>query len=161
MLSKLFSLSTLDLLLTIIFVPACIGLIVIVLLQKGKGTGFAGAFGIGSGSETVFGPRATQSVPIRLTYLFATLFMVIALTKSVIAGSVGKGDAPDLVEVEGSAISAGSSALDDLGLGSGQVGNAAVSEGDVQSLVSPEPVTEGELEVFVNPDGDAESTEEQ
>ena len=35
--------------LLIMYVPACFGLIVIVLLQKGKGTGFAGAFGAGAG----------------------------------------------------------------------------------------------------------------
>ena len=36
------------------YVVSCIGLIVIVLLQKGKGVGFAGAFGVGAGSEKSF-----------------------------------------------------------------------------------------------------------
>lgn len=100
-----------------LYVPACIGLIVIVLLQKGKGTGFAGAFGMGAGSDTVFGPRSRQSLPVRLTYVAATLFMVIALLMSIIAGRVGKGTAPELVEE-----AAVGSSLTDLGIGTGAAG---------------------------------------
>ena len=37
-----------------LYVPCCVGLIVVVLLQKGKGVGFAGAFGLGGASDTVF-----------------------------------------------------------------------------------------------------------
>lgn len=104
--------------LVFLYVPACIGLIVIVLLQKGKGTGFAGAFGMGAGSDTVFGPRSRQSLPVRLTYVAATLFMVIALLMSIIAGRVGKGTAPELVEEA----TVGSSSLIDLGIGTGAAG---------------------------------------
>ena len=64
MLSAIFSLATLWWLILILYVPACVGLIVIVLLQKGKGVGFAGAFGVGGGSEAIFGPRSSKSLPI-------------------------------------------------------------------------------------------------
>ena len=77
-----------------LYVPSCIGLIVIVLLQKGKGVGFAGAFGIGGGSETVFGPRMSKTLPQKLTYTMAALFMVLALFISLIMGRLGKGVAP-------------------------------------------------------------------
>ena len=109
--------------LLILYVPACLGLIVLVLLQKGKGTGFAGAFGAGGGSEAVFGPRASRSLPVRLTYIFATTFMVIALIMSLISGDVGKGNAPDLAVVDAAAVSSagGPTALDDLGLGTGHI----------------------------------------
>ena len=43
MLERIFSADTFWWILMVLYVPACIGLIVIVLLQKGKGTSFAGA----------------------------------------------------------------------------------------------------------------------
>ncbi|HIJ66376.1 MAG TPA: preprotein translocase subunit SecG [Candidatus Hydrogenedentes bacterium] len=85
----------------IVYAVCCLGLIVIVLLQKGKGTGFAGAFGVGPGSDTVFGPRMSKSLPVRLTYIMAGLFLSLALVMSIIAGSVGKGAAPGKVDAAG------------------------------------------------------------
>lgn len=74
MLDTIFSFDTLWVILMIMYVPACLGLIVIVLLQKGKGTGFAGAFGMGAGgADTVFGPKSSQSLPVKLTYIAATV----------------------------------------------------------------------------------------
>jgi protein translocase SecG subunit len=81
----------------ILYIPACVGLIVIVLLQKGKGTGFAGAFGLGSGGDTVFGPRAAKSLPVRLTYTMAALYLVLALAMSLLGGRIGKGVAPEYI----------------------------------------------------------------
>jgi preprotein translocase subunit SecG len=87
-------------LLVIVYVPVCIGLIAVVLLQKGKGVGFAGAFGAGGGSETVFGPRSSRSLPQKLTYGAAAAFMILALALSLLSGSVGRGSAPALLEAE-------------------------------------------------------------
>ncbi len=92
-------------LMLLLYVPSCIGLILVVLLQKGKGVGFAGAFGVGGGSDTVFGPRTARSLPQRLTYAMATLFMVLALLMSVVYGRTNQSDAPDLVDATGSTIS--------------------------------------------------------
>ena len=65
----------------ILYVPACLGLIAVVLLQKGKGVGFAGAFGLGGGgADTVFGPRMSKSLPVKITYVMAGMFLVLALT---------------------------------------------------------------------------------
>jgi protein translocase SecG subunit len=92
-----------------------LGLIAIVLLQKGKGVGFAGAFGVGAGSEAVFGPQASRSLPVRLTRIMVVLFMVLALGMSLIAGKAGKAVAPDIVNpVEVSPTLGG---LEDLGIG--------------------------------------------
>ena len=109
--------------LLIMYVPACFGLIVIVLLQKGKGTGFAGAFGAGAGpgSEAVFGPKAGQSLPVKLTYVAAALFMIIAVVMSVIAGKVGRDDAPELVTDSGASAVTTTAALSEFGLGTGVV----------------------------------------
>jgi protein translocase SecG subunit len=96
MLSYIFSLSTVWWLILLIYVPSCIGLIVVVLLQKGKGVGFAGAFGAGTGAETIFGPRSSRSLPQRITYTMAGLFMFLALVMSTLSGQLYKGAAPSL-----------------------------------------------------------------
>jgi preprotein translocase subunit SecG len=85
----------------LLYVPSCLGLIVIVLLQKGKGVGFAGAFGAGGGSEAVFGPRSSKSLPQRITYAMAGLFMLLALLMSMLSGRVGNSTAPTLVDDTG------------------------------------------------------------
>ena len=123
-------------LMLILYVPSCAGLIIIVLLQKGKGVGFAGAFGLGAGSDTVFGPRSRKSLPARLTHIMAAVFMVLAFCMSMIAGKLGKGIAPekvDVVETE----SAVASGLDDLGLGTGEVG--AVVQPSAPAPPTPPP----------------------
>ena len=109
--------------LVVLYVPACIGLIIIVLLQKGKGAGFAGAFGIGPGSDTVFGPQTAQGLPVKMTYVMAGAFMTIALLISIISGRVGAGAAPELAD-ETTITDAGSTAtgLEDFGLGTGVTG---------------------------------------
>ncbi|MBN2310488.1 MAG: preprotein translocase subunit SecG [Candidatus Hydrogenedentes bacterium] len=94
----IFRWETLWVLMLVLYVPACLGLIIVVLLQKGKGTGFAGAFGIGAGSDTVFGPRMSKSLPARLTYVMAGVFLVLAMAMSLVAGRLGRGIAPERVE---------------------------------------------------------------
>ena len=98
MLDYIFSLQTLWWLILLLYLPCCVALIVIVLLQKGKGVGFAGAFGVGPGSETLFGPRGARTLPQQLTYVAAGLFMILALLMSTISGKLGKGTAPEMVE---------------------------------------------------------------
>lgn len=97
MLDSIFNLSTLWWLLLILYIPSCIGLILIVLLQKGKGGGFAGAFGAGGGSDAVFGPRTARSLPQKITYTMAAIFMIFAFVLSFISGKVTRGPAPGLM----------------------------------------------------------------
>ena len=114
MLEMLFSWHALRMVLWCAYVPSCVGLIIIVLLQKGKGSGFAGAFGLGAGSDAVFGPRATRSLPARLTRIMASVFLVLAFAISIVDGRIASGNAPDKkIEVE-----TPQSALSDIGLGS-------------------------------------------
>ena len=98
MLKLIFSLSTLWWMILLLYIPACFGLIIIVLLQKGKGQGLAGAFGMGGGSDTIFGPRSSKSLPQKITYASAAIFMCLALIMSILSGKVGRSAAPDLVE---------------------------------------------------------------
>ncbi len=64
--------------LTVIFVLVCLAVVGVVLLQQGKGAGFAGAFGIGAGSQTIFGSRAGTFFT-KLTAGLVAALMVLAL----------------------------------------------------------------------------------
>jgi len=85
--------------LLILFIPTCFALIAIVLLQVGKGAGFAGAFGTGGGAQTVFGARAGTFLT-KLTAWLAVRFIVLALAMAVLSARVkpGGGLAPAPVE---------------------------------------------------------------
>src|SRR5262245_40241480 len=68
--------------LTVIFILVCIFLILVILLQSGKGGDVAAAFG-GSGSQTAFGPRGAQKPLEKATVIAAMLFMLLALIFSM------------------------------------------------------------------------------
>lgn len=65
-----------------IFILDCIFLVLVVLLQSGKGGDVAAAFG-GAGSQTAFGPRGAQKPLEKATVVAATIFMVLALLFSL------------------------------------------------------------------------------
>jgi preprotein translocase subunit SecG len=69
-------------LLSIIHVLVCLILILIVLLQSGKGADLAGAFG-GGGSQTAFGARGTATFLSKLTTGAAVVFMLTSFTLSL------------------------------------------------------------------------------
>jgi preprotein translocase subunit SecG len=75
---------TMHYLLVSLHVLVALILILMVLLQKGKGADIGAAFG--GASQTVFGPRGAQSFLSKLTTGAAVLFMVtslvLALTES-------------------------------------------------------------------------------
>jgi protein translocase SecG subunit len=117
MLDAIFSWNTVWYLLLFLYVPACLGLIIIVLLQKGKGVGFAGAFGAGpGGADAVFGPRSSKSLPQKITYTMAGIFMTLSLLMSMLSGNLGTTVAPQLVEDTGvqPVSTGGVSTIDDL-----------------------------------------------
>ena len=66
-------------LVTVIHVVVCIFLILVILLQAGKGGGMAGAFG-GAGAQTVFGGRGAQTLLGKVTSAMAAIFMLTSLT---------------------------------------------------------------------------------
>ncbi|MDI6794629.1 MAG: preprotein translocase subunit SecG [bacterium] len=79
--------------LTIIHVIICFILIIIVLLQAGKGASLGSAFGGGGASQTAFGARR-GNIFSRITTGAAILFMVTSLLLTVIyahEGSIVKG----------------------------------------------------------------------
>ena len=72
-------------LVVILYVLVCIFLILVVLLQQGKGADLAGAFG-GGGSQASFGPRAGTNIMHRLTTIFFVLFVVLSLSLAIMSG---------------------------------------------------------------------------
>jgi preprotein translocase subunit SecG len=68
--------------LSIIHVLVCLILVLIVLLQTGKGADLAGAFG-GGGSQTAFGARGTATFLSKLTTGAAIIFMLTSFTLSL------------------------------------------------------------------------------
>jgi len=66
-------------LVTSVHILMCLGLIVVVLLQSGKGTDMGAAFG-GGASTTVFGSGGAGNFLTRLTTGMAVVFMLTCLT---------------------------------------------------------------------------------
>ncbi|HRZ86242.1 MAG TPA: preprotein translocase subunit SecG [bacterium] len=65
--------------LIVVHIIACIGLIAIVLLQTGKGTGLANVFGSGGGVQSVFGAQ-TGDVLTRTTEILAAVFLITSIS---------------------------------------------------------------------------------
>ena len=91
-------------LLVILYVLVCLFLVMVVLLQQGKGADLAGAFG-GGGSQTSFGPRGTTNIMHRMTTGAFILFVLLCLTLTILSGKSRTSvmeDVPVAVPVESS-----------------------------------------------------------
>jgi len=66
-----------------LYILTCLVLLLVVLLQQGKGGDIASAFG-GSSSQTAFGARTGATLLSRATTVCAALFMLGALALAVI-----------------------------------------------------------------------------
>ncbi len=73
---------------SILHLLVTLGLILIVLLQSGKGADIGAAFGGGS-SQTVFGGRGAATFLSKLTSALAILFMLTSLTLTLLASQRG------------------------------------------------------------------------
>jgi len=71
-----------NLFITVLHVLVCLFLIVVVLLQRGKGAEVGAMFG-GGGSATMFGARGAGNLFTRLTTASATVFMLTSLYLAV------------------------------------------------------------------------------
>jgi preprotein translocase subunit SecG len=72
--------------LSILHVIACLFLIVVVLLQQGRGGGLGSAFG-GATTQQVFGGRGAGNLLTRLTSLFAATFMLTSVLLAYLASA--------------------------------------------------------------------------
>jgi preprotein translocase subunit SecG len=85
------------LIIVFIHVAVCLALILIVLLQKGKGASMGAAFG--GSSQTVFGSAGASSFMQKITVAAAVIFMFTSLSLALLFGrgvssSVMRGVAP-------------------------------------------------------------------
>ena len=76
-------------LLLVSHVLIAVGLVVLVLLQQGKGADAGAAFGSGA-SGTVFGSRGSGSFLTRSTGILATLFFITSLSLAYLATKQAK-----------------------------------------------------------------------
>jgi preprotein translocase subunit SecG len=67
-----------------IHVLVCVILVLVVLLQSGKGADLAGAFG-GGATQTAFGSRGPASFLSKMTTVAAVVFMVTSIALSMIS----------------------------------------------------------------------------
>lgn len=73
--------------LLLLHVGVCVTLIMIVLVQRGKGAGMGAAFG--GSSQTVFGSAGATSFLHKLTTAVAIIFMLTSLGLSLLFGRGG------------------------------------------------------------------------
>ncbi|MBN2384025.1 preprotein translocase subunit SecG [bacterium] len=74
---------------SIIHIIMSVILILIVLLQSGKGSDLASAFG-GGGSQTLFGSQGAASFLNKLTTVAAIMFMVTSLALAILSAAPDK-----------------------------------------------------------------------
>jgi preprotein translocase subunit SecG len=75
---------------TSIHVVNCIALIIVVLLQAGKGAGLAGVFGASSAAGAqLFGGKGAGGFLGRLTAILAVVFMFTSIILTLIGGNEG------------------------------------------------------------------------
>lgn len=82
------SIKTMSALLIVLHVAVCIALIIVVLLQAGKGAEIGASFGSGA-SNTVFGATGGKSFMSRMTTAIAVIFMLTSLTLAYFYGQPG------------------------------------------------------------------------
>lgn len=150
-----------DIAITIIHVVACFFLIIVVLLQTGKGADMGAVFG--GSSQTVFGSGGAGNLLTRLTTYTAVIFMVTSLfltwvsTRSLtvsVADDVIPTEPPPLVAPATEPIAPATS---DDATGAAETTTGAVAE---ESAASDEPAT-AEEPASENPAAGAADVDEQ
>ena len=86
-------------LLIILFVLVCFAMVVVILLQAGKGQGLAGTFG-GPGAGAVFGGRGAATFLSKATGILATLYLFLCLLIGYVYKSENEVQRESLIQQE-------------------------------------------------------------
>jgi preprotein translocase subunit SecG len=84
-------------LLIVLFVFVCAAMVVVILLQAGKGQGLAGTFG-GPGAGAVFGGRGAATFLSKATGILATLYLCLCLLIGYVYRSQNEGQRESLIQ---------------------------------------------------------------
>ena len=84
-------------LITVLHIAVCLALIIIVLLQAGKGADIGASLG-GAGSQTLFGTTGSATMISKITTGIAVLFMLTSLFLAYSSGKSGNGSLMDAVK---------------------------------------------------------------
>ncbi|HEX5038492.1 MAG TPA: preprotein translocase subunit SecG [bacterium] len=87
-----------EIFITIIHYIVCIFLIIVILLQAGKGADIGAAFGAG-GSQTLFGPRGAATFLNKMTAVVAGVFMLTSMGLVYISRGGGHGSVLEKVSL--------------------------------------------------------------
>ncbi len=85
--------------LIILFVFVCFSMVVVILLQAGKGQGLAGTFG-GPGAGAVFGGRGAATFLSKSTGILATLYLCLSLLIGYVYRSQNEVERDSLIQQE-------------------------------------------------------------
>lgn len=84
--------------LIIIFILLSFSMVVVILLQAGKGQGLAGSIGGGMGGSAIFGGRGAADFLSKATSWIAALYLIFALLIGVIYKSEAESAQKSLIE---------------------------------------------------------------
>ena len=87
-------------LLVILFILISITMVIVILLQAGKGQGLAGAIGGGAGGSSVFGGRGAADFLGKATSWIAAIYIILALIIGMIYKTEVKSASQSLIEKE-------------------------------------------------------------
>ena len=91
-------------LLIFFYILISVSLVLIILLQQGKGSDIGSAFGAGS-SNTMFGTSSTSNPLTKVTAVLAAVFLILSLSITYISRSSLNQESPvDQIEIEESGI---------------------------------------------------------
>jgi len=91
-------------LLIFFYILISISLVLIILLQQGKGSDIGSAFGAGS-SNTMFGTSSSSNPLTKVTAVLAAVFLILSLSITYISrSSLNQESSVDQIEIEESGI---------------------------------------------------------
>ena len=135
---------------TVLHIVLCVILILVILLQPGKGSDIGAAFGGGGASSTVFGPRGAGSLLTQATTVVAVLFMFTSITLAIYSDQQAAGGG----KIEDDLLESGLDEID-WGIAPEAAPEAAPSAPEVPSIV------EDAAQEVLSPEGEEPSTEDE